>query len=116
MYPIRSSTRRKTPTLAFHETLKIASSRENLATSPFNGRVPLLFPRETGDIGFPGGVSLRERKKRRRRREGEKERGWMKRMKREKKGGSRLGPRLFLAVPLSFFSGFPRAKGVDDET
>lgn len=50
------------------------SSRENLATSPFNGRVPLLFPRETGDIGFPGGVSLRERKKRRRRKERERER------------------------------------------
>lgn len=114
MYPIRSSTRRKTPTLAFHETLKICHRAR--ISPPFNGRVPLLFPRETGDIGFPGGVSLRERKKRRRRREGEKERGWMKRMKREKKGGSRLGPRLFLAVPLSFFSGFPRAKGVDDET
>lgn len=61
--------------------------------------------------------SARGRKDDGEKREKEREgRGWMKRMKREKKGGSRLGPRLFLAVPLSFFSDFPRAKGVDDET
>lgn len=101
---------RKTPTLAKLRTVISPSRPPHPLMAVCHSFI--ISPRN-GGYRIPGGCfasSLRERKKRGRRREREKE-GVDEEDERWEERGSRLGPRLFLAVSFFFFQVFHARKG-----